>query len=71
MAKKSKGLPVLEVNECPPSKPTKDMIERERKYEIEDALRTLQRAEELKKDKTLMRDVKKAAKEQVKALNKI
>jgi hypothetical protein len=36
----------------------------DRKWKAEDALRTLMRAEELKKDKKLMSDVQKMAKEQ-------
>jgi len=33
----------------------------ERRWQVEDALRTLQRAEQIKKDGGLMKDVKKAA----------
>ena len=36
----------------------------ERRWKTEDAMRTLMRAEELKKDKRLMSDVQKMAKEQ-------
>jgi hypothetical protein len=36
----------------------------DKKWRTEDAMRTLMRAEDLKKDKTLMADVKKMAKEQ-------
>ncbi len=68
MAKKSK----LPIADSPaPMKVTKSDIARERKWEVEDALRTMQRARELEKDKTLMRDVKKLANEQVKALKNI
>lgn len=43
----------------------------DRKYRAEDALRTIQRADEVRRDKGLMRDVKKLAKEQVRILNKV
>lgn len=43
----------------------------DRKYRAEDALRTIQRADEVRRDAALMRDVKKLAKEQVRALNKV
>lgn len=45
--------------------------ERERKYRAEDALRTMQRADEIKSDKGLMKDMKALAKEQMAALNKV
>ena len=41
----------------------------EKKYRTEDAMRTLMRAEELKKDKSLMRDVEAMAKEQAQKLS--
>jgi hypothetical protein len=41
----------------------------ERKWRVEDAMRTLMRAEEHKKDKGLMRDVGKMAKEQAQKLS--
>lgn len=44
--------------------------ERERKYKAEDALHTLQRSEEIRKDKSLMKDVKKVAKERIKNASK-
>lgn len=44
--------------------------ERERKYKAEDSLRTLERAEEIKKDRALMKDVKKVAKERIKNASK-
>jgi hypothetical protein len=40
----------------------------DKKYKVEDAMRTLMRAEELKKDKALMNDVGKLAKEQAQKL---
>lgn len=45
--------------------------ESERKYRAEDALRTITRANEMMKDKALMRDVKACAREQQKALSKV
>lgn len=44
---------------------------RERRYMAEDALRTMEKAEQHRKDKSLMRDVKQLAKEKVKCLSKI
>lgn len=41
----------------------------DRKWEIEDALRTLNRAEEIRKDKRMMQDVKRHALEQIKTLS--
>lgn len=54
----------------PRSMSTQDKM-RERKYRAEDAIRTLQRAEEIRKDKTLMRDVKTVAQEQMKQLQTV
>jgi len=42
-----------------------------RRYRAEEAMRTLMRASEHMKDKGLMRDVKKLAKAQAEALNKV
>lgn len=42
-----------------------------RKWEVESALSTLQRAEEIKKNASLMRDVRKAAKSQADNLMKL
>lgn len=49
-------------------KPSKSEM---RKWEVESALSTLQRAEEIKKNTSLMRDVKKAAKSQADSLMKL
>jgi hypothetical protein len=54
-AAKDKGVPM-------PSRNTMDADEK--RWRAEDAMRTLMRAEELKKDKKLMSDVQKMAKEQ-------
>jgi hypothetical protein len=43
----------------------------ERRYRAEDAMRTLQRAEEIKGDKGLMADVKAHAQKQVAVISKI
>jgi hypothetical protein len=43
----------------------------DKKWRAEDGLCTLQRAEEIRKDKALLKDIKALAKEQVKALSKI
>lgn len=70
MAKK-KGLPVAApVNAAPKTDKAADkaMMERERKWETEDALRTLQRAKELQKDKSLMKNVRRLADQQIKSL---
>jgi len=40
----------------------------DRKYRAEDALRTITRADEIKKDRALMGDVRKLANEQMKTL---
>jgi hypothetical protein len=42
-----------------------------KRYRAEEAMRTLMRASEHMKDKGLMRDVKRLAKEQAAALNKV
>jgi hypothetical protein len=43
----------------------------DRKWQVEEALRTLQRAEEVKQDPKMMRDVQQLARDQRKALDKI
>lgn len=45
-------------------KPSASLGADDRRWKTEDAMRTLMRAEELKKDKRLMSDVQKMAKEQ-------
>lgn len=44
---------------------------RERKYRAEDDIRTMQRAEEIRRDKERMKAVKDVAKEQMNGLKKI
>lgn len=73
MAKKSSKLPKADfVSECAPSsyKQTKEDIARQRRYQAEDAMRTITRAEEIKSDSRLMGDVKSLAKEQMNNLKK-
>lgn len=77
MAKKSK-LPVasskpIPVKIVPADAPKVDASyeARERKYRAEDALRDLERAEGHKRDKSLMNDVKKLAREKAASLKKI
>lgn len=48
-----------------PYKPSKEDEARERRYRAEDALRSIQRADEIRKDSKLMNDVKQLAKEQM------
>jgi hypothetical protein len=52
-------------------KPTKEQMERERRYRAEEAMHDLERAEGHKKDKDLMKDVKMVAKEKMESLKKI
>lgn len=43
----------------------------ERQYQVEDALRTIKRAEQIKSDPKMMREVKNLAKQEQKAISKI
>lgn len=52
-------------------KPSREDIERERRYRAQSDIETLQRAEEIKKDKDRMGACKSYAKEQIKTLGKI
>lgn len=54
-----------------PYKQTQADIAREKKYQAEDDIRTLQRAEEIKKDKARMSAAKQVAKSQMQDLKKI
>ncbi len=71
MAKKSSKLPVDMPNSVGMCKPSRADVERERRYRAEDALRSIQRADEVLKDKDLMRDVKQYVKDQVKTVGKL
>lgn len=64
MAKKSSS-PTAAVS------PSEDMMGEYHKYECEDALRTLTRAEEIKADPDLMEQVQKLASKQKKAISSI
>lgn len=70
MAKKNK-LPVE--SPCAPVayKSTAADKARERQYQVEDGLRTMQRAADIVKDKGLLKDIKAFAKQQVSDLNKV
>lgn len=70
MAKKMK-LPVDMPSSCAPYKPNRADVERERRYRAEDALRSIQRADEVRSDKSLMKDVKQYVKEQAKIVSKL
>jgi hypothetical protein len=50
---------------------SKEHEARERRYRAEEGLRTLERAEECKRDSGLMKDIKKLAADKMKALKKI
>lgn len=54
-----------------PYKPTAADRAREMRYQAEDAIRTLTRAQEVKKDAKLMRVVKQVAAEQAKVLKSV
>lgn len=51
--------------------PSPSYAAEDKKWKTEDAMRTLMRAEELKKDKGLMRDVENLAKEQAAKLSRL
>lgn len=77
MAKKNKVASLVKVASDPGPvsassyKPSAEDKLRQRKYAAEDALRTLTRATEIQKDKTLMRDVCTMAKQQIKDLSSV
>lgn len=71
MAKKKSSLPVESPCSGVAYKATAADKARERQYQIEDGLRTMQRAGEIMKDKELMRGIKSFAKEQIQNLNKV
>lgn len=62
-------LPV-ENSPCVATKPTKDDEARERRYRAQDALRTLQQADDYRQNKQLMGDIKALAKEQMETAKK-
>jgi hypothetical protein len=69
VARTNKPVPVKIVSESP-SVARDDDTER-RKWKAQDALRTCQEYERIKKDKALMGDVKKLAKEEMKKLESV
>ncbi len=74
MAKKSsgKGLGLDAPATCAPVyRQSAADKERERRYRAEDDLRTLQRAEEVRADRSRVTEAKKVAAEQVRALSRI
>ena len=76
MAKNVNKLPVVSnttISNASPMKISedKDHEARERKYRAEEALSVLERAEEHKRDKVLMKDVKALAKNKIKCLDKL
>lgn len=69
MSKKNK-LPVASTEPVNPAPNTEKDFD-DRRYKAEDALRVIERAENYKKDKALMKDVKALAREKIKCLGNI
>lgn len=69
MAKKSIPAPTNSVAQ--PYKPSAAEKKMQQRYQAEDAIRTLTRAEEIKKDAALMKAVQSHSKEQIKTLQKV
>lgn len=69
MAKKSTPAPGNPVSQ--PYKPSAAEKKMQQRYQAEDAIRTLTRAEEIKKDAALMKAVQSHSKEQIKTLQKV
>ncbi len=71
--KKAEGkpVPVKIVNDEVASSPDKNWEAEERKRKAKYALEDIERAEGHKRDKDLMKEVKKAAKEKIKTMQKI
>lgn len=67
-ASKKKPIPVKIVNDAPME--TKAHEDREKKWQAEDDLRTLQRAKEVESDKARMKAAKALAQEQMNTLKK-
>ena len=53
------------------TKSSPPVMKEERKWKVQEALSTLKRAEEIKKDKPMMKDCKKMAKEEMAMMSKI
>ena len=72
MAKRSKVADLASPRPtCAPEATTREMEAERRKYRAEDALRTITRAEEIRRDRELMGDVKRVAREQAKTLGQV
>lgn len=54
-----------------PYKPSKQELDRDRRYKAEDACRDIERAEVHKQDKALMSDVRQIASEKIDSLKRI
>ncbi len=67
--KSAKPVPVKIVSDT--ANGIKDNAAQEKKWRAEDDIRTMQRAEEIRKDKERMKAMKQMAKQQVKDLSKI
>jgi hypothetical protein len=73
MAKKSsaKSSSAAMPSPCMEAKSTREQVAEQRKWRAQDALSTITRADEIKRDAALMRDVKAIAQKQVKTLTDI
>lgn len=73
MAKKSSNRLTAAISTSAPApyRPTAADKARERRYQAEDALRTITRAGEIQRDRPLMRDVQKLAREQMSTLKTV
>jgi hypothetical protein len=65
-------LPTAKVTAAPASyKPSKQELDRERRWKAEDACRTLEQAAKIKNDPQLMADAKQVAQERISDLKKV
>lgn len=71
MAKKNRLAGLVRGADVSPAPMSRDQEREHMRYRAEDALRTITRAEEIRCDKPLMREVKRVAKEQAKTLAKV
>jgi len=69
--KAAKEMRGMEIAEAAPYRPTAAEKKERQRWQAEDAIRTLTRAEEIKKDAALMKAVKSHAAEQVKTMQKV
>lgn len=70
MAKKKASLPVASTASPREYRPTKADIAREKRYQAESDIRTMQQASEIKADKERVSNMKNYAKEMAKAVSK-